>query len=454
MGLTAGSALRVVARAWKLLLAVVAIGALAGWGISAVLPTRYRATAYLLGTTAGPDPIASALLVGESTAYTRVATDPSITGPFIRQAGIPIDPARVSQYVSAAADPNSPLLAITATTAHPQESAKLANTVADRVAQYSVTFADDTGYELSSFAKAVPPPGAAGPGPAALVGGGAVVLLMITVAALVVRADSAAEEQAVVRRPRARTLRHAWKPLVIAIVLGIAAGLTTTAVREPTYRATAYLVGVRSGTPPIDSSLLIGESKAFARVVDDPSVVGAAVDQAGVHIASNRLRARLTPQTDANDPVLKITASARNATGAALLANTVADSVAAYSRTLTQKTGYQLNEFEQAVPPASPSGPGRVLLTALWGAAGALVGLALVFVVSDARGAERTDDGGTIAPRLSLPDGADVLRDDDEAPGPDTAFGSPSVPRPAMAVSLVPEQRLSIGHEEHRPELP
>ncbi len=385
MALSAASALRVTARAWRLLLLVAVIGALGGWGVATALPSRYRATAYLLGTTAGRDPIASTLLIGESTVYARLATDPNIIGPALRQAAIPIDPVHLGRYVSAAADPNSPLLAITATTGNRARSAQLANVVGQRVAQYSGTFANDTGYGLSVLAGAVPPAGAVGPGAKTLALAGAIVLLLLTMSALVVRADYRAagtgRPEPVTKRPRSRVIRHRWKLVAVATLIGVGAGFATATVREPTYRATAYLIGVRSSLSPIDSSLLIGESKAFARVVDDPSVVGAALDRAGGHIAPNQLRTRVVPSTDANDPVLKITVSAHHATEAAVLANAVATSVSAYSKALTAKTGYQLNAFEQALPPTSPNGPGRAVLAALWGATGALVGLAIVFVV-------------------------------------------------------------------------
>jgi len=146
MGATTGFVLGSLRRSWRLLAAAMLVGALAGGVTSLVLPARYRATAYLLGGKAGTDPIDSTLLIGESAVYARVATDPTVMGPALHQAGLAIDPVHLGRFVTAAADPNSPLLAITATTGSASEAAALANTVARRMASYSQGFAQDTGY--------------------------------------------------------------------------------------------------------------------------------------------------------------------------------------------------------------------------------------------------------------------------------------------------------------------
>jgi capsular polysaccharide biosynthesis protein len=183
---SADTVLRLLVRRWIFLVIAAVIGGAIGIGISATQPTKYASSAFLLGHATGQNPADSSLVASSAKVYARAATDPGVIASELRNERVTLDPARVAQYVTAIASPDTPLLEIKATTDTASQCVQLANAVAKAIATYSRSLSPGTGYEMQAFRSATPPTGAVGPGAALFALAGVLLGLLGAVIAIVV----------------------------------------------------------------------------------------------------------------------------------------------------------------------------------------------------------------------------------------------------------------------------
>ncbi|MFE9220783.1 YveK family protein [Streptomyces lavendulae] len=172
------------------------------------------------------------------------------------------------------------------------------------------------------------------------------------------------------RRPGSRRSRTLWWPLPLCALCGLAAGWMYGSFKAPEYAATSYLVAVPSGTTPPATAL--GFAQAYARMATSDSTLAQAQPKAG--IAPVRLRAQVHSEASPDSPVIAITGTSPSATGAADIANAVANALSQSSVRTTKNTGVQLLLLNEAVLPGEPSSPSGRLCGAVGLSAGALVG--------------------------------------------------------------------------------
>ncbi|MFI1827265.1 lipopolysaccharide biosynthesis protein [Streptomyces sp. NPDC020412] len=138
---------------WWPLPALVAAGGLCGAGYGLLATPEYAATSYVVAVT-GKDAQPGAAL-GFAQAYGRIATSDSTIAYARVAAGVPADELR--SRVRTETSPDSPMIAITGTSDRRGEAADIANAVADAVFVSSNQVAKNTGVQLLSFSRAIPP---------------------------------------------------------------------------------------------------------------------------------------------------------------------------------------------------------------------------------------------------------------------------------------------------------
>ncbi|MCX4819047.1 lipopolysaccharide biosynthesis protein [Streptomyces sp. NBC_01142] len=156
---------------WWTLPVCVLLGTACGVAYGVLKTPQYAATSYVVAVPAKDSDPGAAL--GFAQAYGRIATSDS-TIAFARvAAGMPAKTLRTRLRTETS--PDSPMIAITGTSARPSEAATIANAVADAVFVSSNQVAKSTGVQLVSFAPAIPPAEPVSPSPpiSAAVGGSA-----------------------------------------------------------------------------------------------------------------------------------------------------------------------------------------------------------------------------------------------------------------------------------------
>ncbi|ANS65355.1 hypothetical protein SLINC_3131 [Streptomyces lincolnensis] len=156
---------------WSLIAAGAVAGGLIGGVYGLAKPPAYTATAYVVAVpTAKSDPAAA---LGFATAYGRVATQLAVLGDAQVWAGVPAK--TLKSGVRTATSPDAPMVAITATSAHPDLAADMANAVSRALTRHANDTKDDTNVVLQQFARATKPtePSSASPAVTGLVGASA-----------------------------------------------------------------------------------------------------------------------------------------------------------------------------------------------------------------------------------------------------------------------------------------
>ncbi|MEU9604764.1 lipopolysaccharide biosynthesis protein [Streptomyces sp. NPDC048057] len=138
---------------WWPLPALVVAGGLCGSAYGLLATPEYAATSYVVAVT-GKDAQPGAAL-GFAQAYGRIATSDSTIAYARVAAGMPADELR--SRVRTETSPDSPMIAITGTSDRRGEAADIANAVADAVFVSSNQVAKNTGVQLLSFSRAIPP---------------------------------------------------------------------------------------------------------------------------------------------------------------------------------------------------------------------------------------------------------------------------------------------------------
>ena len=160
MGETA-QVLRLLLRRWPILLAGVALGVGGAILASDLMPPSYSASSYVLVVPARDADGGNAINYAQ--AYARIATDQAVIQKALTDQAIGVEPSRIRQLVSASASPDAPLVEITARDRQPKRAALLANVVANGLASYGTARAQDTGYRVRPFTRALPPSQASSP---------------------------------------------------------------------------------------------------------------------------------------------------------------------------------------------------------------------------------------------------------------------------------------------------
>ncbi|MFD3518242.1 lipopolysaccharide biosynthesis protein [Streptomyces sp. NPDC058657] len=114
---------------------------------------EYRSTGYVIASPLKDTPPDSAL--GYAQAYGRITASDSTLAYASVTAGVPA--ASLRTQVQTETSPDSPMIAITGTSAVPVEAADISNAVADALLTRSNGMSKETGVKLVTFARAVPP---------------------------------------------------------------------------------------------------------------------------------------------------------------------------------------------------------------------------------------------------------------------------------------------------------
>jgi capsular polysaccharide biosynthesis protein len=161
-----------------------------------------------------------------------------------------------------------------------------------------------------------------------------------------------------------------WWPLPACALLGLAAGGAYGVLKAPEYAATSYVVAVPGDTT--EPATALGFAQAYARIATSSSTLAYAQPRAG--IGAEQLRKQVRAETSPESPMIAITGTSRTATGAADIANAVADALSLSSNQAAKNTGVQLLLFNQAVAPSDPASPSAPLSGAVGLCAGGLIG--------------------------------------------------------------------------------
>lgn len=154
MGETA-QVLRLLLKRWAILLAGVALGVGGAILTSDLMPPSYSSSSYVLVVPVRDADGSNAINYAQ--AYARIATNQAVIQKALIDSGIAVEPGKIRQLVSASASPDAPLIEITARDRQPERAARLANIVATSLSSYSTARAQDTGYRVRQFARALPP---------------------------------------------------------------------------------------------------------------------------------------------------------------------------------------------------------------------------------------------------------------------------------------------------------
>ncbi|HWU06941.1 MAG TPA: lipopolysaccharide biosynthesis protein [Streptomyces sp.] len=138
---------------WWPLPACVLLGAACGFSYGMLAEPRYAATSYAV-VTAGKD-IDPAAALGYAQSYGRLATSDATLTYAKGAAGEPVRELRA--HVRSETSPDSPMIAVTGTSADRGRAADIANAVTEAVVVSSGHVAKETGVRLIKFSHALPP---------------------------------------------------------------------------------------------------------------------------------------------------------------------------------------------------------------------------------------------------------------------------------------------------------
>jgi capsular polysaccharide biosynthesis protein len=156
-----GQVLRLLLRRWPILLVGVALGVGGAVLASDLMPPSYSSSSYVLVVPGREADGSNAINYAQ--AYARIATNPAVVQKALVDYGVAVEPGKIKQLVSASASPDAPLIEITARDREPEGAARLANVVATGLISYSTARAQDTGYRVRLFTRALPPSRASSP---------------------------------------------------------------------------------------------------------------------------------------------------------------------------------------------------------------------------------------------------------------------------------------------------
>ncbi|WP_327088954.1 Wzz/FepE/Etk N-terminal domain-containing protein [Nonomuraea sp. NBC_01738] len=190
---------------------------------------------------------------------------------------------------------------------------------------------------------------------------------------------------------QATVLLRRWWLQIVAVLLGISAGLLFSALKEPVYTAEAYVVVVADDKSNIEQATNFAQ--AFARIVTQPGIIGAAVRPGLPAQTVDQLQQVVRVSASPDAPLIRLGASSAQPAHAAIQANAVAQALISYANLHAADTGVRIANLSTAASPGEPSSPNLGLNLAVGTAAGCLLG-ALFFLIAPARQRRAAFDAG------------------------------------------------------------
>lgn len=136
---------------------------------------------------------------------------------------------------------------------------------------------------------------------------------------------------------QATVLLRRWWLQIVAVLLGISAGLLFSALKEPVYTAEAYVVVVADDKSNIEQATNFAQ--AFARIVTQPGIIGAAVRPGLPAQTVDQLQQVVRVSASPDAPLIRLGASSAQPAHAAIQANAVAQALISYANLHAADTG-------------------------------------------------------------------------------------------------------------------
>ena len=161
-----------------------------------------------------------------------------------------------------------------------------------------------------------------------------------------------------------RMLRRSWPILVVAVLVGLGAGVTSALLATPQYRADTRLFVAIQPTAPSTSDLVQGDSAAQQKVTSYVAVVTSArvlqpvIDELGLHTSVSKLAHAVSADSPLNSVLLDISVRADSPAEASRIAEAVAASVTSVVTEQLEKPtsgGASLVKIESIQPPTPPT---------------------------------------------------------------------------------------------------
>lgn len=126
-------------------------------------------------------------------------------------------------------------------------------------------------------------------------------------------------------------------------------------------------------------------AQGYARLVNQPSVMGPAVEPLGLE--PQEIEGVLLAEASPTDPMMEVVAKSGDPEKAADLANAAAGALEKHTRKLAEASGggYQADVIAEALPPANPFFPNETIFAGVGGLSGLTVGAVLALMLYDGR---------------------------------------------------------------------
>lgn len=218
--------------------------------------------------------------------------------------------------------------------------------------------------------------------------------------------------------------------LVIAVVLGAAAGFGFSFTKTPVYQASALGYVSASGEQDEDGNavqqasgnmdLQYSKAQSYLPLFGTRAVGETVKQQLALDQSADAIAGSLQASIDPNAPIITVTATASSSQAASDIANAAVEAAAIEARKLetggneNTKPMVQLAPYQTAVVPGAPVAPDRMRYLAVGAASGLLLGLAVAYLRgrNDSRLRTMQDVARTTAvPTLGvIPQGKDFIR--------------------------------------------
>lgn len=202
----------------------------------------------------------------------------------------------------------------------------------------------------------------------------------------------------------------AWWPIPLCLALGAIGGTVYSAVSEPQYAATSYVIVSPRGQG--DPASALGYAQAYGKIATDPVILAAAESQA--HLANGKLRPDIQASTSPDAPMVQITGTSTDPKQAAHYADAVARALTQTAKKSVKRTGAGLTVLSKAGSPANPVSPSTPIAVGVGACAGGLAGGLLLLArprrnnrtATPAPATAHSGSGGPGGDGLTGPDGS------------------------------------------------
>jgi len=194
-------------------------------------------------------------------------------------------------------------------------------------------------------------------------------------------------------------IRFHWVLLLLATIIGMAAGWSLASTRTAEYTAKAEVFVVadsRRSAGDINQAATYSRDQAqnFAQVATRQLVLDRVIEDADLPLSVGQLRNKVSTSVPLNTSIISISATDPSAERAAVIANGVAASLSkSIIRLVPQRNGrdpVEVESVERADVPQAPSGTPIALLTLVGGLVALVIALLLLGIKEFFRGRVRT----------------------------------------------------------------